>query len=133
MITWKWRLALAAKAALLLAIAASFLWIAALTLLEPSGLATIIGLASGGTGAFLVWASMRGFADAVVGESVTEEHAVALKSRRSGVSVRFADGRLAEYILLDSWQPLQPDAKYIVTYGRYSRVIVKRPEPASDG
>ncbi len=125
-----WRLALAAKAALLATMAAAFACLAVWSALDAAWLMRIpASLLFGSLGLFLAWAAGCGFADAIIGKSVTETGAVALRSRRSGLSVRLAGGRYAEFILFNPWDPLTPDAKYTVTIGRFSRVIVRRPEP----
>lgn len=130
MIPWKWRLALAAKACLLLALAAGFGWLAVASAQEPAWISAFVGgLVFGVLGLFLAWAAGLGFADALLGRSETERGAVALESRKSGLSVRLAGGKYAEFILFNPWEPLKPHARYTVTYGRYSRVIVERPVP----
>lgn len=76
---------------------------------------------------FLVWTSLLAFADAVAGQAVRVDGAVALgkKGRFSGVSFRLPDGRSAEFIL--AGPPIEAGRKYAVTIGRWSRVLVEPP------
>ena len=110
--TW-WRLVLAAKALLLLAIAAGFFWIARAALEDSSAAIKALGGAGfGALGLFIVWAAAFGLADAVTAGTRTEDGVKVLESRRQGYSMR-------------------AQALYRVTYGRYSGVIVARPVPTT--
>lgn len=128
MISPRWRLALSAKALLLPSIAAGFLWIAYWAVLDPSlPIRALGGVAFTSLGMFIAWAAGLGFADAVSGQTRTEEGVRVLKSRRQGYSMRAPSGRFVEFILWNPWGPLDPDAIYCVTYGRFSGVIVQKP------
>jgi hypothetical protein len=59
---------------------------------------------------------------------VTEAGATVLKNRKQGYSMRVPSGRYVEFILFNPWEPLRPEATYTVTYGRFSGVLVARPE-----
>jgi hypothetical protein len=127
----RWRLALFGKAALLLLIGAGFaaLAVTAMTAADHSMLVRVSLLVTCGPLAlFMAWAGSLGAADAVIGKSVTEGGATVLKHRRSGYSMRVPSGRFVEFILWNPWDPLLPGSTYTVTYGRYSGVMVARPE-----
>jgi len=124
------RVALLAKAALLLALAAAFGLIAREALLgEHAGWARVLGLVCALPGPFLVWAASTGVLDAALGKAVEVSGAVALQSRRSGYSLRLPDGRFAEFPLFNPGPKLEPGRRYGVTVGRWSRVIVEPPRP----
>lgn len=128
MISLPWRLALAAKALLLGAIALGFLFIAYASVRDDNWAITIIGGAGfSWLGGFLAWAAGLGFADALAGQARTETHVKVLENRRQGYSMRTPSGRFVEFVLWNPWDPLVPDATYTVTYGRFSGVIVQRP------
>ena len=130
MISPRWRLALALKATLLLSIALGFGVLAfhAATLPDKSIAVRLVALLPcGALAVFVGWASSLGFLDALVGKSVTEAGARALKNRRQGYSMRVPSGRFVELILWNPWEPLVPEASYTVTYGRFSGVLVARP------
>ena len=128
MISARWRLALFAKALLLLSIALGFLWIALAAAVQPSWILKVLGGGFFGyLGLFVVWASGLGLADALIGQSRTEEGVRVLANRRQGYSMRAPSGRFVEFILWNPWGALEPTAIYRVTYGRYSGVIVEAP------
>jgi hypothetical protein len=78
-------------------------------------------------GIFLASAAARGLMDVLMGEAVEESGATALPSRRSGLSMKLPNGRHLEFILWNPWAPLQAGLRYRVTYGRFSRVLVRPP------
>lgn len=133
----RFRWALAAKGALLLGMGAVFAALAwKLTAGVHGWLVVRVALALGfcACGAFLAGGAVRDFADAWIAEARQTEGAVALASRRAGYSLRLPDGHFVEFILHNPWQPLRADARYTVTYGRFSRVLVAPPRletPAS--
>jgi hypothetical protein len=120
LISARWRLALAAKAALLLFLAALFV-----AFCFRGGLALLFALPA----LFCAWTSAMGFADALTGRAITVSGAIALASRRNGNSLKLPDGRFAEFILHNPWSALTPHARYTLTIGRWSRVIVEPPRP----
>jgi hypothetical protein len=129
------RLLLAAKAILLLVMAGLFDGIAWRVGVDGGrwwSTRVAAALLLGPLGLFLGWAALLALADAVAGGARRFANAVALRSRRAGYSLRLPDGRFAEFILHNPWSPLEPNATYSVTVGRYSRVIVARPEAAND-
>ncbi|MBK7859071.1 MAG: hypothetical protein IPJ65_10725 [Archangiaceae bacterium] len=129
-----YRFALAAKGLLLFCMAAVFGALVArgafaadrALLLRPLAL-VVFGVPL----VFLGWTSLLAFADALVGAAVEVDGAVALQPRRRrwGTSFRLPNGRAAEFVLYNPYPPLVPDAKYGVTIGRYSRVLVQAPRP----
>ena len=128
MITLRWRLALIGKAVLLLSISGGFLWIALGAARDPSWpIKALGGTGFTALGLFIAWAAGLGIADALVGQTRTEEGVRVLESRRQGYSMRAPSGRFVEFILWNPWGKLDPRATYSVTYGRYSGVIVQRP------
>ena len=128
MISLRWRLALCAKALLLLSIGGGFMWIAYASILDARVVIEVLGgLGFGALGMFIAWAAGLGFADALLGQSRTEEGVRVLKNRRQGYSMRAPSGRFVEFVLWNPWEPLDPNAIYSVTYGRHSGVIVQRP------
>ena len=96
------RIALFAKAMMLLAIAVLFVGlgfrIAAGAGLWP--LRVLAGLFFAGLGSFVVWAAGLGGLDALRGRAHRAEGAVALQSRRSGYSLRLPDGRYVAAVRL---------------------------------
>jgi hypothetical protein len=130
-ISGRWRLALLGKAALLLLIGVGFaaLAVIAVTAADHSMLVRVSLLVTCGPLAlFMGWAGSLGLADAAAGKSVTEGGATVLKNRRSGYSMRVPSGRFVEYILWNPWDPLLPGSTYTVTYGKFSGVLVARPQ-----
>jgi hypothetical protein len=119
-ISARFRLGLAAKGLLLLALGALFvaLWLRA-------GLVGTLFFSV--PAVFCLWTAALAFADAARGEAVIVSGAVALRSRRSGVSFRLPNGRSAEFLLYNPWSRLVPDATYEVTIGRHSHVLVAPP------
>jgi hypothetical protein len=130
-ISQRFRVALAAKGLLLLALAATFTVIGGATAIDSArswllrlGCAALCGYVAG----FLAWASSLAFADALRGQAVRESGATPLASRWGGWSLRAPSGRFIEYVLWNPWPALDPDASYTVTYGERSGVLVERPE-----
>ncbi|MFO0598933.1 MAG: hypothetical protein U0228_26735 [Myxococcaceae bacterium] len=126
------RLALAAKALLLLVIAGGFGFLAWTawtkwywTLLPRLSGAVLLGI----TAVAVAGAAVRGVADALLGDAVETRGARPLKSRRSGYSLRLPDGKFVEYVLYNPWPSLEAERTYTVVYGKFSRVLVARPEP----
>lgn len=123
-----WRVALFAKAALLLAIGLGLIAIAFFAVRDGAWPVKVVGgVAFGWLGAFVCWAGSLGFADAAVGQTRTEENVRVLENRRRGYSMRTPTGRFIEFILWNPWDKLEPYAAYTVTYGRFSGVIVAAP------
>lgn len=128
MISWPWRLALVAKALLLLAISAGFFWIAWSAVRDSNWVIQAAGGAAFSfLGVFIAWAASLGLADAALGQTRTEDGVRVLANRRQGYSMRAPSGRFVEFILFNPWGKLDPAASYRVTYGRYSGVIVVSP------
>jgi hypothetical protein len=124
----RWRLALVAKALLLLGISASLFWIAFAAFGDPSlPIRALGGVGFSALGLFIAWAASLGLADAVLAQTRTEEGVRVLESKRRGYSMRTPSGRFIEFILWNPWGKLEPDRLYSVTYGRFSGVIVCRP------
>lgn len=126
----KYRAALAGKALLLVALAATFALLAwgCWTkwhwhfLARWSGTLLCLIAAWG-----IARASLSGWLDALLGQAVTVSGARPLASRRSGYSLKTPDGRFVEYVLYNPWPELDPEQRYTVVFGRYSRVLVERP------
>lgn len=130
----RFRTALAGKGLLLLSLALVFAALLQRGVLEGDRhvLLRLIALVLFGAPLlFLGWFSMLAFADALIGQAVEVSGAVALapKRRRWGVSFRLPDGRAAEFILFNQWEPLEAHATYTVVVGRWSRVLVEAPRP----
>jgi hypothetical protein len=126
------RIALAAKALLLLGLGAAFgvLVLGAVTQPGRSLIFRVLAAAVFGVIAlFLAGSAMRGVFDVVLGQALQATGVVALPSRRSGLSMRLPDGRLLEFILWNPWEPLRADVTYSVTYGKFSGVLVRPPLP----
>lgn len=126
----RFRLALLAKALLLVVLAAAFAFMAYACwsrwhwgLLARWSGAVLLGVAA----LSLLSAASRGLVDAVLGQAVRTSGARPLKSRRSGYSLRLPDGRFVEYVLYNPWPALEQGQTYTVTYGRFSRVMVEPP------
>lgn len=81
-----------------------------------------------GLALFLLWASALALLDALFARAQKVRGAVALESRAAGHSLRMPNGTYAEFILWNPWQPLTPGAQYTIVIGRFSRVLVSRPE-----
>jgi hypothetical protein len=125
------RLALAAKAALLLALAAVFATLIAGAVLGDHhlltrGLALLVSVPIFG---FLASNALKGLADAVTGQTREVQGAEALASNRSGLSFRLPDGGFAEFVLYNPWQPLAAGRRYTLVIGRWSRVVLAPPRP----
>ena len=63
-----------------------------------------------------------------MGEALTEQGVTALPSRRSGLSMRAPSGRSLEFVLWNPWPKLAHGARYTITFGRHSGIIVAKPE-----
>ncbi len=128
----RFRVALAAKAGLLLSLS-TFFGVLAFTawtkwhwpLLARGSGAALLAIAA----VSVAWAAALGFADAIRGEALQSPGARPLKSRRAGYSLRLPSGRFVEYVLYNPWPVLAPDQRYTVTYGRHSGVLVAPPLP----
>lgn len=128
----RFRVALAAKALLLLSIAGCFGFLALTAwskwhwhLLARASGATLLLIAALSVG----WAAGLGLADALVGKALEGRGAAPLKSRRTGYSLRLPSGRFVEYVLYNPWSRLSPEQTYTVVYGRFSGVLVAPPLP----
>lgn len=128
----RFRVALAAKAVLLLSFSAVFLglaWVAWTKwhwpLLARGSGAVLLSLAAGS----VAWAASLGLADAVLGKAMVARGARPLKSRRAGYSLRLPSGRFVEYVLYNPWPSLSAEETYTVVYGKFSGVLVARPQP----
>lgn len=124
------RAVLLLKATLLLAFAALFGVIAFEAVVgDHAWWARVLALASAFPGPFLVKAASRGLIDALFGQAISIDGAVALdaKERRIGYSLRLPDGRMAEFPLFNPGAALVPGQRYQVVVGRYSNVIVEPP------
>lgn len=130
-IPWGYRARLGAKGLLLLALALCFagLVLAGSGDSQRSELLRVLFLGFALPASFLGYSAGLAFADAVVGRAVEVGGAVALRDRRMGYSLRLPDGHFAEFILFNPWGALVPEARYGVTIGRYSRVLVQPPRP----
>jgi hypothetical protein len=126
----RFRIALGAKGLLLLLMALGFVAIGVAMLDPRHSLAVRIPLGAVSLYLALVLARLARLdvADALSGAAVQVAGAEALTSRRAGWSLRLPDGHFAEYVLWNSWEPLQPGRRYTVVLGRRSRVLVARPE-----
>ena len=130
-ISQRFRVALAAKGLLLLALSATFAAISGTAAADPAwswlmrlGCTALCAYVA----CFLAWASSLAFADALRGEAVRESGATPLASRWGGRSLRAPSGRFLEHVLWNPWPALDPDASYTVVYGKRSGVLVERPE-----
>ena len=125
------RAVLLLKAVLLVALAALFGFIAVEALRgDHAWWARALALLTVFPAPFLVMAGCRGALDALVGEAVQIDGAVALssKGRRTGYSVKLPDGRFAEFPLFNPYPALSPGKSYAVVVGRWSNVIVEPPK-----
>jgi hypothetical protein len=123
------RLALAAKGLLLLVLAGVFGALIGGALTGDHHLLTraLALLVSVPIAAFLASNALKAFADALLGEVREVRGAEALASNRSGLSFRLPDGRFAEFVLFNPWQPLVAGRRYTVVIGRWSRVVLAPP------
>ena len=131
MISARWRLALLGKAMLLQAIALGFAFLALTAVTAPEHslpVRVVLLLLCAPLSFFIAWAGALGLLDAAIGRSVTEAGATVLKNRKQGYSMRVPSGRFVEFILFNPWEALRPEATYTVTYGRFSGVLVAKPE-----
>lgn len=94
----------------------------------PFVVRALAGAASAALALFLLWAAALALLDALRGRAERIQGAVALESRAAGHSLRTPEGSYAEFILWNPWRPLTPGARYTVTVGRCSRVLVSPPE-----
>lgn len=124
------RLGLAAKALLLLSLGVVFGVVAAGAMLKADwhpALRVVVASVFALVGLFPASQSRFALLDAVLGEAVVVEGAVALQSRKSGLSFTLPNGRFGEFLLWNSWEALVPGATYSLVLARRSRVIVERP------
>ncbi|MBS1151933.1 MAG: hypothetical protein H6Q89_3631, partial [Myxococcaceae bacterium] len=83
MIAPRWRLALVAKASLLLGIAGGFCWLGYSSLFDPNWpIKALGGVGFTALGLFIAWAGGLGLADSLLGQTRTEEGVRVLQSRR---------------------------------------------------
>jgi hypothetical protein len=131
-ISGTFRMALAGKGLLLLALGLSFIALMLAGLFGPAHALAVRVFSAGFVlpAVFLGWTAGLAFADAVEGQALEVDGAVALRSRAAGFSLRLPDGHYAEFILFNPWQALVPERHYRVTIGRRSRVLVARPAPS---
>ncbi len=130
-ISTRFRIALFAKGLLLLSLGARFAWLMVRSIRQYEY--GVIALVFFGIPlAFLVRVSRLAFFDAVQGQALRERRAVALQSRKAGYSLRRTNGRFVEYVLWNTWHPLEPNARYTVTFGRWSGVLVEAPVKESE-
>lgn len=126
----RFRLALAAKGALLFVLMVVFLLLTGAALFKPDVnpvirfLFAVLGALNT---AFLAWTTWLALADVVLGQAVEVSGATALPSRKSGISFRLKGGGSAEYLLVNAWEPAQQGRRYGLTIGRFSHVILEPP------
>lgn len=126
----RYRLALAAKGALLFVLMVVFLGLTAGAIFKPEvhlAIRVVFGAFGAVNAAFLAWTTWLALADVALGQAVQVSGATALPSRKSGVSFRLEGGGSAEYLLVNSWAPAQQGRRYGLTIGRYSHVILDAP------
>lgn len=126
----RFRLGLAAKAMLLLSLGAVFGVVAAGAMVKaewPPALRVVVAIVFALVGLFPASQARVALLDAILGETVVVDGAVALHSRKSGLSFSLPNGRFGEFLLWNSWEPLVPGATYSLVLARRSRVIVERP------
>ena len=122
------RVALAAKAALLVVLGVTIGSIGlGAVLRESSPIAIVAVIACVPLAGFAFWAASLGLSDAVTGAALSESGPIRHLRRERGVSMRLASGRVVEYILWNPWERLDAEKRYEVTYGARSGVIAKRP------
>ncbi len=124
------RAALLGKGALLAGMGVVFAWLSMRVAQSswPLLARAPAALASAAVALFLLWAAALALLDALQGKAERVQGAVALESRAAGHSLRTPEGKYAEFILWNPWRPLTPGARYTVTIGRFSRVLVSPPE-----
>ena len=130
LISARFRLGLAAKGVGLLALGVVFGVVAAAAMLKaewPPSLRVVVASFFALVGLFPASQSRFALLDAVLGQAVVVEGAVALHSRKSGLSFTLPNGRFGEFLLWNSWEPLVAGATYSLVLARRSRVIVDRP------
>ncbi|MBE2249584.1 MAG: hypothetical protein IAE78_08535 [Myxococcus sp.] len=124
------RVGLAAKAGLLLSLGAVFTLVALGALQKetwPQVARVVVAGGFGLVGLFPLSQSRAALLDALLGEAVVVEGAVALPSRRSGLSFKLPDGRFGEFLLWNTWSALEPGATYTLVLARRSRAQVAAP------
>lgn len=129
-ISARFRLGLAAKGLLLLSLGVVFGAVAAGAMLKTEwhpALRVAVAVVFALVGLFPASQSRFALLDAVLGEAIVVDGAVALHSRRSGLSFSLPNGRFGEFLLWNSWDALVPGATYSLVLGRRSRVVVERP------
>jgi hypothetical protein len=126
----RFRVALAGKAGLLLALCLVFVALTAGVLFREN-LHWAFKIPLGGffalTTWFLGWTTWLASADVIFGKAIKVSGAQALPSRKSGISFRLTDGGTAEYLLVNQWKPTELNRKYGLTIGRFSHVIIEEP------
>lgn len=129
-ISARFRLGLAAKGVLLLSLGVVFIVVAAGAMAKEAwhpALRVVVAAVFALMGVFPASQSRFALLDAVLGEAIVVDSAVALHSRKSGLSFRLPNGRFGEFLLWNSWDALVPGATYSLVLGRRSHVIVERP------
>lgn len=129
-ISARFRLGLAAKGLLLLSLGVVFGAVAAGAMAKTEwhpALRVTVAVVFALVGLFPASQSRFALLDAVLGEAIVVDGAVALHSRKSGLSFSLPNGRFGEFLLWNSWDALVPGATYSLVLGRRSRVIVERP------
>ncbi|MDP1917434.1 MAG: hypothetical protein Q8L14_14435 [Myxococcales bacterium] len=129
-ISARFRLGLAAKGVLLLSLGVVFGVVAAGAMVKPEwppALRVAVAVAFALVGLFPASQSRFALLDAMLGEAVVVDGAVALHSRRSGLSFSLPNGGFGEFLLWNSWQALVPGATYSLVLARRSRVLVEEP------
>lgn len=124
------RLGLAAKGVLLLSLGVVFGVVAAGATVKTEwhpALRLAVAVVFALVGLFPASQSRSALLDAVLGEAIVVDGAVALPSRKSGLSFSLPNGRFGEFLLWNSWEPLVPGATYSLVLARRSRVVVERP------
>lgn len=128
------RLGLAAKGGLLLGLGGLLLGLGVAAAVKdewPWAARAAAALGFGAVGLFPALQARVAFFDALAGEAEEVRGAVALRSRRSGLSFSLPGGRFAEFLLWNTFAPLVPDATYTLVVARRSRVIVAPPARTS--
>ncbi len=132
-ISARFRLGLAAKGVLLLSLGVVFGVVAAGAMTKAEwhpALRVAVAVVLALVGLFPASQARFALLDAVLGEAIVVDGAVALHSRKSGLSFSLPNGRFGEFLLWNSWEPLVAGATYSLVLGRRSRVIVEAPRRA---
>ncbi|MDP3500844.1 MAG: hypothetical protein Q8S33_10945 [Myxococcales bacterium] len=129
-ISTRFRLGLAAKGVLLLSLGVVFGVVAAGAMAKEEwhpALRVAVAAVFALVGLFPASQSRFALLDAALGEAIVVDGAVALHSRKSGLSFSLPNGRFGEFLLWNSWDTLVPGATYSLVLASRSRVIVERP------